>query len=376
MAIPIVYFRSSSFNAHRGCPMSYYTEYVLGLRGNGNKKADKGTITHKILEVCALCKKAEQDGIKVIDDGEIGLVETDNYDPEYLAAIASRVYQYYVNKFDYHTGKNVWTERDFKDCLSWAWKVLKYRDGMFDPRNRNVVDAEPHFDFELPFEWAAYDYPKLGLKGNLALKGTIDLITDVGDGVYEVIDYKTGMRKDWATGKEKNQSNLYDDPQLRLYHYACKHMYPDVNTFLITIYYINTGGPFTIHLQDSDMKKTEEIIRRRYEEIKNTEVPLTIKETDPKSKWKCRKICHAGMTTFEDTHVEPMTEGRWGQHTSYGCTMCKCEQIRYMIKKKGIEWVTDNYTHPDHVHGSYGEGGGKVQDGNNVLDQDKKENND
>ena len=70
--IPIVYFRSSSFNAHRSCPTNFYGEYVLGIRGNSGKKADKGTITHKILELMALCKKAEQDGIHEIDDEDIG----------------------------------------------------------------------------------------------------------------------------------------------------------------------------------------------------------------------------------------------------------------------------------------------------------------
>jgi len=349
MGIPIVYFRSSSFNTHRTCPMQFYAEYTLGLRGKGGKKADKGTITHKILEICALSKKAEQDGVTVINDSEIGEVITNNYDEDYLASIGARVYEYYTSNFSHHT----WTDRDFKDCLSWAWKALKYKDGLYDPRNRNIVEAEPHFDFQIPHDWAAYEYPEHDLKGNLALKGTIDLITDVGDGVYEVIDWKTGMRKDWATGKEYTQENLFNNPQLRLYHYACKNLYPDVHTFLITIYFINTGGPFTVHFQDSDLEKTEEMIRKRFETIKETKIPLTIKETDRKSCWKCSKICHAGKNTFEDTHVEPLVEKRFNQFTKYGDTMTQCEQLRYMIKKKGIDWVTKHYKHPDHVHGKY-----------------------
>ena len=64
MGIPIVYFRSSSFNCHRFCPQQYLVEYFLGWRGPSNKKADKGTIVHKVLEVAALAKKAAQDGKK------------------------------------------------------------------------------------------------------------------------------------------------------------------------------------------------------------------------------------------------------------------------------------------------------------------------
>ena len=68
MGIPIVYFRSSSFNSHRMCPMQYYMEYTLGWRGNSGKKADKGTIVHKVLELAALCKKALQEGHKTFED--------------------------------------------------------------------------------------------------------------------------------------------------------------------------------------------------------------------------------------------------------------------------------------------------------------------
>lgn len=363
MGIPIVYFRSSSFNTHRTCPMQFYMEYTLGLRGLGGKKADKGTITHKILEITALCKKAEQDGIKIIDDEDIGEVFTDNYEPEYLNAIGARVYEYYTkNLFTYHTGKNAWRDRDFEDCLSWAWKALKFKDGMYDPRKRDVVDAEPHFDFEIKKDWAKYDYPEYNLSGHLALKGTIDLVADLGDGVYEVIDWKTGQRKDWATGKEYNQNNLFTNPQLRMYHYACKHLYPEANTFLMSIYFINTGGPFTVHFQDSDLNQTEDILAKRFEEIKNTDEPAILPRIRPKDRWKCRTMCDAGKTTFEGTNIEPIKEHRPGQRTRYGEVMTKCEQVRYMIKLKGIDWVTRHYMAPGYTIGKYGSGGGKVQD--------------
>ena len=89
MSIPIVYFRSSSFNSHRMCPMQYYHEYTLGWRGNSGKKADKGTIVHKVLELSALCKKALQEGYSTFEDSEIGEIDTNNYDREYLDEIIS-----------------------------------------------------------------------------------------------------------------------------------------------------------------------------------------------------------------------------------------------------------------------------------------------
>ena len=321
-------------------------EYMLGWRGESNKKADKGTIAHKALEICALAKKAEQDGEESFTDDIVGEVLSANYDPEYLEGIIQKVYKYYSTQFSHHNQhpRNKWTAKDYKDCSAWVWKALRINDGMFDPRKRNVVDAEPHFDITIEEDWAAYEYNINGetLKGQLGLKGTIDLVTDLGDGVYEVIDWKTGRRLDWATGAIKDQNKLFSDAQLRLYHYAVSHMYPHIKSFLFTIYFINDGGPFTVQFQEQDMPKTKEMVMKKFQFIKDTEQPELIRTLDPKQKWKCSKLCHAGKSTFEGTHIQPIKEMRPGQVTRYGECMTKCEQVKYMIGKHGIDHVTEN----------------------------------
>ena len=62
--------------------------------------------------------------------------------------MAARVYEFYTSQWTHHNEKprTRWREKDFEDCVSWAWKALKYRDGWFDPRQRKIVDVEPHFD--------------------------------------------------------------------------------------------------------------------------------------------------------------------------------------------------------------------------------------
>ena len=339
MSIPIVYFRSSSFNSHRMCPMQYYMEYGLGWRGNSGKKADKGTIVHKILELAAVSKKALQEGRDTIDDSEIGQIETANYDPEYLDEIIDKVYEYYTSRTTHHE----WKPLDLKHCRAWVWKIFNDDDGFFDPKNRVVVDAEPHFDFEIEEEWAKYSYELADgtvLEGNLALKGTIDLITDIGDNTYEIIDWKTGRRLDWATGKEKTMAKLQKDPQLRMYHLACKKLYPHVDAFLVTIHFMNDGGPFTLHFQDSDIPETLEMIKAKFEVIKKTDLP------QQKKSWKCSKLCNAGKSTYEGTDVDVM-------YNVFGAPLTKCEQTHEMIKEHGIEWVTQNCTAPDHAIGKY-----------------------
>ena len=339
MGIPIVYFRSSSFNSHRMCPMQYYMEYTLGWRGNSGKKADKGTIVHKVLELTALAKKALQDGEAIFEDHEIGEIETANYDPEYLDQIIDNVYDYYTSRIPHHK----WLPSDRKHCRAWVWKIFNDDDGFFDPKNRTVVEAEPHFDFEIDEDWAKYSYELADgtvLEGSLALKGTIDLITDIGDNVYEIIDWKTGKRLDWATGQEKTMAKLQKDPQLRMYHLACKKLYHHVDTILVTIHFMNDGGPFTLHFQDSDIPETLEMIKAKFEVIKKTKIP------QQKKSWKCSKLCSAGKTTYEGTDIDVM-------HNVFGAPLTKCEQTHAMIKDNGIEWVTQNCMSPEHEIGKY-----------------------
>lgn len=662
--IPIVYFRSSSYNCHRFCEMQYYGTYTLGIVGASNKKADKGTISHKILEICAICKKLTQDGFDEYNDSDIGMVYTHQYNEQYLVSIGRRVYDFYTSQLTHHT----WETKDFDDCMNSVWKALRYNNGTFDPMNRNIVAPEAHFDIKIEKDWAKYSYEDYGVEGHLSIKGTVDLITDVGNGVYEVVDWKglpidtliptpngwttmgelqvgdlvfdkdgdqvkvlgkskvkekdcykitfddktsvvcddehlwymnngevrsvtelkvdqvipvakpvkynkkrlpidpyvlglwlgdgrnkngeisscdvelyesiekagylvgedinksgtcpsktvyglmtglrklnllnnkhipdiylessynqrlkllrglmdsdgnvntkrkqcvftscnkklsddvktlllslgqrpnqgnitrdtnfkkdvkvypihfrpidkinpfslkrkkekvdwtwgngksnirriisiekiekrqtqcimvdspsntylctknfivthnTGKRLDWATGKVKDQQGLFSDGQLRIYHYALKHLYPEVKAFIITIYFINDGGPYSVHFQDSDLAATEQMIQRRFEYIKKTDKPKLMRNTKPDQAWKCKKLCHLGQNTFENSHVEPIIEKRLKKPSKYNTPMTMCEQILYSIEKNGIDWTTKNYKHPNHVIGKY-----------------------
>ena len=78
------------------------------------------------------------------------------------------------------------------------------------------------------------------------MKGTIDLITKPSEDTLEIIDWKTGRRLDWATGQEKTQEKLETDPQLMIYFYAAKKLYPEIKNCIVTIFFINDGGPFSV----------------------------------------------------------------------------------------------------------------------------------
>lgn len=324
------------------CEQQYFFEYVLGWRGPSGQKADKGTIVHKVLEILAVIKQAQQNKEDTIVDDIIGKLDTNNYN---LNTIIEQVYKYYSDSSSHHK----WSPKDYKDCNAWVYKAIEFNSGMFDPRNRNILCPEQHFDFEINKNWAKYsfDTSEGKLSGNLALKGTIDLITLVDDNTIEVIDWKTGRRLDWATGKEKTQEKLENDPQLRIYHYAIKHLFPKIQHIIFSIYFINDGGPFSICFDDSDLSKTEDMLRDKFEVIKNTKKPKLHKS------WMCNKLCHFGKTTFENSSIPAMEEYRDNQTCSNGSVMTKCEQVKHDVELYGINTVVDIYKHSGHTFGKY-----------------------
>lgn len=325
------------------CEQQYFIEYVLGWRGPSGQKADKGTIVHKVLEILAVIKQAQQNNQEEINDDLLGRISTDNYN---LNTIIHDVYEYYTTRTPHHK----WATKDYKDCHAWTYKAIDFNDGMFDPRNRNILCPEQHFDFEIKKPWAKYNY-KLpdgkNLEGNLAMKGTIDLITLVNEDTIEIIDWKTGRRLDWATGQEKTQEKLETDPQLRIYHYAIKHLYPHIKHIIFSIYYINDGGPFTVCFDDKDLASTEDMLRAKFNTIK------AVKRPKLKKSWMCTKLCHFGKTTFENSILDPTVEYRDNQVCNKGSYMTKCEQIKHDIELYGIDTSMALYKHPNHSFGSY-----------------------
>jgi len=338
----ITYLRSSSYGSHEMCPMKYFLEYNLGWKGPSNIKAEKGTIVHKVLEILGEIKLQQQLGADTFEDDVVGTVDVSDYDVDDLIG---KCYDYYV-----HYSIHKWKPIDRKHCFQWTYKALEYRDGEFDPRNSEMVKAEQAFDFEVNKPWAMYEYELPNgdtVEGFLALKGTIDQISKIDDETYQILDWKTGRRLNWATGEEKDYAALNKDPQLMLYYYAAQHLYPDIENIQIVIYFINDGGPFTICFSRSDIPKIENMLKEKFEDIKNSEMPALNKS------WKCTKFCHYGTTTFEDTHIKPIIERREGEVTPKGQCMTKCEQTKYCLQNRSMNSVIKNMSAKGHDINKY-----------------------
>lgn len=325
------------------CEQQYFIEYNLGIRSPSNKKADKGTIVHKVLEILASIKLSQQNKESEYIDDILSNIDVNEYNIDH---IVERVYSYYTSQFKHHE----WLVKDLKDCRLWVNKAITDHNGIFDPRLRNILRPEQHFDIVIDKPWSNYKYEtKDGItEGKLAIKGTIDLITKVNNSTLEVIDWKTGKRLDWATGQEKTLEKLYKDPQLKIYHYALSKLYPEYDHIIMSINFINDGGAFSMCFDKTDLKGTEDLIRKKFEEIKKCQKPKLSKT------WKCTKLCHFGKNTFENSNkVLPILEYRDNQICEKGNYMTVCEQIKHDVGLYGINNVVDNYTVEGYSVGKY-----------------------
>ncbi len=344
--------------------MQYYLSYVLGIRQEANKPADKGTICHKVFECLAQIKqvKKENPDVEHYQSDILGSIDLHDWlEPDILSKdqiitinktrinqynyampcklkmghirigielvedLIKKSYDYYVERTNHK-----WMPVDFKDCTNWVWMTLDYKNGLFDPRNREILEPEQHFDFEIDEDWAKYDYTLADgtqVSGNLAVKGTIDLITLTKMGIIEIVDWKTGARRDWNKGIDKTYAVLQEDPQLMLYYMACKNLYPDKQVIL-TIFYSRSGGAFSLCFDDDTIEEFKELLKKRFKEIQNSTNPKLIspKHTD----MKCYKMCHYFKNNYPGTETNI------------------CDHIHQQVEMIGIDETTKQFTDPNH----------------------------
>jgi len=334
--IPLLYLRSSSYNTWDFCPQKFFISYTLGMREPGNKKADKGSITHKALELLARQKLAIQQKRKVFEDEELGEKwSVKKFTTDQAVDLAWKCYT------KLRPTTHIWTEADLDDCRDWTYKAMTMSQGMFNPLNRIVKWPEKYFDFTIEEPWARYSYKMADgskIEGYLGLKGTVDLVCEMEDcpGVIELVDWKTGQRKDWATGKVKEWKDLRNDPQLRLYHYALSRVCPEATEIIVTIVFINDGGAYTLDFNRSDLEVTKKILEKRFNLIRNCTRPKLIYPD-----WKCNRLCHFGKTMFPGTDETI------------------CQHIKKETIALGMDRVIQKHGDPEALR-AYGDGGGRA----------------
>lgn len=335
----ITYLRSSSYGAYSLCEFQYLMQYVLGIPSKPNFKTEKGSIVHKALELLAHRKVCEQEGRLTFFEEEIGQEFEREKVTAQTAIDASWAHYTARNESKHH-----WPREDYDDCLKWTLQVLEHNNGMFDPLKRKVVCPEQYFDMTIDEPWATYTYkdPHTGKEftGQLAIKGTVDLLTEVNPFTLEYLDWKSGKRLNWRTFKTKTYEDMRQDPQLLLYFYALTRLYPQYPFIFTTIFFAQDGGPFSVDFErDKHVPFALDMLRRRFMAIKNTSRPKRVWEDPRDRKRICKGFCYYGKTQWQDS-------GR-----------SICEHVHSEFQELGLDRVTAKLGKPG-FFSKYGSGGG------------------
>lgn len=340
----VTYLRSSSYGSWDMCPQSYFLSYPLGIKQPSSKKMCLGSIVHKALELLAKKKLASQENQPKFFETEMGIeFDTVGLTVDESVEVA---YKYYSEK-ESHLD---WAKGDNKQCHNWTNDTLTMSNGIWNPLTRNIVEPEKYFDFTIDEPWAKYAYTLPDgstLEGQLAMKGTTDLITRLDDDTLENIDWKTGRRIAWHNGEIKTYKKLMTDAQLRMYYYAlATKLYPDVKHIIMSIVFIQdskldkvTRNRMSFSLpfdRDIDLLKTEEMIKQRFNEIKACNRPKL------KKSWRCKSFCFFGKNNWQDTDTTI------------------CDHFEMETRKLGMTGVIKKYADIAAIS-SYGDGGGKSE---------------
>lgn len=291
----INYLRASTANTYNSCQFQYFLNYVCNIESKAGKKALLGTIVHHALEIIAKAKKTKH---YLLNDKYIN--------PEYLLNICWDRYTKANPQFEY-------AKADKTFCLKQINTVL---DSDFNPLKLNILETEAQFDFKIYRDKFKYYQlnPVSGMEETdyFHLRGTVDLLTERNHETLEVIDYKTGKRLDWASGDVKELEHFTKDLQLRMYDIATSKMYPKYKFRLLTLFFTQDGGPFTVTFDAKDQHNTFEIFHKLFQQISQNKQPTRL--IDDKSRkeefWKCNYVCQFGLYEVEfisddgEVHIE------------------------------------------------------------------------
>ena len=286
----VVKCSASAIGRYNHCPFSYFMHYILGMESKAGKPALQGNIVHQTLEWMAKLKKRGKTNVDPMWLLDRAWDEFTDKSPELgLRRVTTRI--------DKETG-GFKEAADFKKCRIAMEVVLA--NPHYNPYGINVVDSEQWFALELPGdEWKCLD--KDGKEHQFAVRGFIDLIQELDSDTIEIVDWKTGDRKDYYTQYPIDEELLMREVQPRLYHLAAYFLYPKYKNIIITFYYTNSGGPITISLSPEDLAMTIATLYRFFTTIRRDTLIVRNRH------WKCRMcsfnkndVCHR---VWSDLHT-------------------------------------------------------------------------
>jgi len=124
------------------------------------------------------------------------------------------------------------------------------------PWNFSTLDTESRFEVALPD-------PENNQSHILA--GIIDRIDKIGDGEYEIIDYKTNRRL-------PSQETVNTDLQMSLYHMALTRRWPHIPpaNIKLSLYFLKHGEKLSSYRQEADIQDIKNSVIKTIREIESS----------------------------------------------------------------------------------------------------------
>lgn len=291
----VTFLRSSSIGAYEWCEHSHYLASQIGVKRGTLVSTEIGSCTHKVLELLAQGKLAQQKNEPSFLDPELGMRFSTNLTVEDYIEFA---YAHYSNPAN---TEHVWDKDSRKDVEKHVWTALNFGGGTYDPRKLDIVAPELYFDLEIRQPWAYYDYrlpDGSRLKGYLRIKGTMDLIHRVAPGEIRYVDWKTGRWMNWKTRCEKGFAELCKEPQFLLYNYALHRLFPD-DYVSFSVFYLKKGGPDLLYFGANAIEDAESMLRASFEEMRDCKKPALVAPS-----WKCGKCSYSTERYDSEDNVE------------------------------------------------------------------------
>lgn len=329
------FLRSSLLGNWEFCQTQCVITYAMGMSSPAGAAASMGSCVHKMMELRALASIAQKSGKGSFEYENWGEIKV-----EWALDLDQTIERCYANQLvlDSHVDPKKISK---SKILGWAKKAITDYP-QYDPINLNIIAVEKYFDMEIKEDWAKYSKEINGEKyeGYLRIKGTIDQIIAHDDDIIEVYDFKTGSRKNFATDEVKTLEVLRKDKQLLFYLYALNQIYPD-KQFIMTLYFINDGGIFSVIGDEEMLKNAKEMIKKTYLEIISTENPTV--RNPKRNDFKCIHCC------------------KYSKPASYTRGLSVCEFMQNKFKTIGVDTTIEKHGDIKSIF-SYGQGGGAIRE--------------
>jgi len=313
----VVKCSASAIGRYDRCPFSYFLHYILGMESKAGKSALQGNIVHRALELMIKLRlrgKTHVDPMRLLEK---------SWDKHIRRAPEIEIRKV-TTRIDKDTGEFK-EAADYKKCRVALETILA--DKHYNPYTCNPIAGEQWFAVEMPGpEWECYDQD--GNRHQFAVRGYIDMVQELDEDTIEIVDWKTGARKDFHTQEPIDEISLTREVQPRLYHLAASLMYPEHKNIVITFYYTSDGGPITISLSQDDLVETIAMLHRFFTTISKDTLVCRSR------KWTCR-MCNFEKTgvcnrVWSDLHTlgGEYVEDRYGNLTyKEQQVLCKTEKV-------------------------------------------------